>query len=97
MSTRYTLNDIRAAVRVLETTAKVVGVMPKEAYLSYGGGNPSNGVSATLYCYTVTESGGQEMVRVRFLPEFTHKSTRREQFKMIEAANNALHAVNMKD
>ena len=95
MSTRYTKTDVRSIVAALETTAKATGVMPDHAKLVYSPGNRSNGIAASIECYAENEDGHRNRVSVRFIPEFTWKSTMREQYKMTEAAFNALHAVNM--
>lgn len=99
MSTRYTKKDIRTAVEALESLAKTIGVMPNEdgTRLVYSPGNSSQGISASIECYHTQENGHRNTVSVRFLPEFTYKSTLREQFKMVQAAHGALYAVAMMD
>lgn len=95
--TRYSKTDIRNAVSSLSSLAKTTGVMPDEAELVYYAGNTSQGISAHIDCIIEQENGHRNNVHVRFIPEFTYKSTLREQFKMVEAAHNALYAVAMKD
>lgn len=95
MSTRYTKSDVRSMVESLETMAKTVGVMPDHAKLSYSAGNASQGYAAHIDCYAENDNGHRNAVSVRFVPQFTYKSTLREQSKMIEATFNALHAVSM--
>lgn len=99
MSTRYTKKDVRQMVSSLESIAKTVGVMPSDPQykLEYHAGNLSNGIPARIECVCVQENGHRNAVSVRFIPEFTYKSTLREQSKTVEAAFNALYAVAMKD
>lgn len=97
MSTRYTKTDVRKMVEALENIAKQAGVLPVDAKLVYSPGNASNGISAHIEAVMIQDNGHRNAVSVRFIPEFTYKSTLREQSKMVEAAFNALHAVVMKD
>ncbi len=97
MTDRYTKADVRKQVDSLEVVAKLTGVMPEDATLVYSPGNITNGISATIDCYHVQDNGHRNRVSVRFIPEFTYKSTLREQSKMVQAAFYALHAVAMKD
>lgn len=95
MSTRYTKTDVRKMVASLESIAKQTGVMPDHARLVYSPGNASNGIPASIECYAENDNGHRNTVSVQFVPQFTYKSTLREQSKMVEAAFNALHAVAM--
>jgi hypothetical protein len=95
MSARYTKTDVRNAVSSLSSIAKTVGILPADHSLVYGGGNISNGISATV---TVRGPEGQYVHGYdRFIPEFTYKTTMREQVKLIDAVTNALYAVATKD
>jgi hypothetical protein len=97
MTARFTKKDIRSMIESLESVAKLTGVMPRTAELVYSPGNSSCGISASIDCYEVNEEGHRKTVAVRFLPEFTYKSTLREQARSVQAAFNALYAVSMKD
>jgi hypothetical protein len=90
---RYTKTDVRKVVKLVEMEARALGLIAENHHISYSGGNPSNGISADLSVYAVNEDGHRNAVRVDFLPEFTYKSTAREQFKTLEAVHNVLVAV----
>ena len=96
MSTRYTRKDVRTVVASLESIAKTIELLPRNAELVYQAGNPTNGIPARIDCFDFN-NGERIALSTRFIPEWTYKSNLREQFKTVEAACNALYAVAMKD
>lgn len=97
MPARYTKNDVRNSVTSLAAIAKTVGVLPVDAKLVYSPGSLTNGISSTIEAVMVQENGHRNAVRVRFLPEFTYKTSMREQVRLLDAVTTALYSVAMKD
>jgi len=90
MSTRYNRSDLESAVRQLDVEAKLAGLLPMDHRLGYAAGNQSNGISAQIWTF---DADGKPVHGSYFVPEFTYKTGRTEQYKRIEAALNVFFAM----
>jgi hypothetical protein len=93
MSARYTNSDLASITAQLDIEAKQAGILPMDHKLVYSGGNQSNGISATVM--VKAENGAYTYPEFRFIPEFNWKTTRKEQYKLIEAAVNVFYALRL--
>lgn len=87
--TRYSANDVRSIVSQLDVEAKQAGILPADHKLVYNGGNITNGISATVMVQG--PEGNYVHGYDRFIPEFNYKLTRKDQYRLLEAALNVFY------
>lgn len=90
---RYTRSDLESIVAQLSVEAKQAGLLPMDHFLVYNKGNVSNGISATVM--VKGPFGNYVHGYDRIIPEFTYKTTMKDQFKLLEAALNVLYALRL--
>jgi len=84
MATRYSAKEVSSIVDQISTEAKMVGLIPMDAHLTYHPGNAGNGISAVIDCWRQDEAG-YHSVRVDFLPEFTYKQSKNDHAALLTA------------
>lgn len=89
--TRYSISDLTSVTNQLEVEAKQAGILPLDHKLVYNNGNQSNGISATVM--VKAENGVYTYPEYRFIPEFSYKTTRKQQYQLLEAALNVFYAM----
>lgn len=95
---RYSTEEVRNIVSLLETEAKLAGLIPEDSGLDYQPGNATNGISGTVMCYQRVEGvegrSHREFIRAAdaFLPEFNYKMTRTDHGRLLDAALNVFVA-----
>jgi len=87
---RYTRSDLVSIVSQLELEAKQAGMLPMDHKLVYNLGNTTNGISATVM---VKGTDGNYVHGFdRFIPEFTYKTSMRDQYRLLAASLNVFYA-----
>jgi hypothetical protein len=89
--TRYTNSDLVSVTNQLDVEAKQAGLLPLDHKLVYNGGNQSNGISATVM--VKGPDGNYVHGFDRFIPEFSYRTTRKQQYQLLEAALNVFYAM----
>lgn len=89
MSTRYTKAEVEGIVKQLDVEAKMAGILPLDHGLVYNSGNIQNGISATVM--VKGPDGNYVHGYDRFIPEFTYKTGRTEQARLLAAALNVFY------
>lgn len=92
MSTRYSATEVRSIVDHIKTEAKMAGLIPMDAFMSYHPGNSANGISGHIDCFRQDEDG-YHMIRVDFLPEFTYKQSKTDHAKLLDATLRVFFAL----
>lgn len=92
MSTRYSAAEVRGIVDQINIEAKMAGLIPMDALMSYHPGNTANGISGHVDVFRQDEDG-YHMIRVDFLPEFTYRMTRTDHARLLDAARNVFFAM----
>lgn len=92
MSTRYSAAEVRGIVDQINIEAKMAGLIPMDAFMSYHPGNTANGISGHVDVFRQDEDG-YHMIRVDFLPEFTYRMTRTDHARLLDAARNVFFAM----
>ena len=87
---RYTRSDLESIVSQLDVEAKQAGLLPMDYKLVYNKGNTSQGISATVMVKGV--SGNYVSGFDRFIPEFTYKTSMRDQYRLLAAALNVFYS-----
>lgn len=88
---RYSKNEVRGIVGMLDVEAKMSGLLPMDHKLIYHAGNVTNGVSATV---VVLNAENQQVHGFdSFIPEFTYKTGPTTQARLLEAALNVFFAL----
>jgi hypothetical protein len=88
---RYSQSEIESLVRQIDTEAKMAGLLPNGHHVYYSAGNPTNGISAEVYVFD-GDSGTRVHGYGDFLPEFTYRQGKTEQYKVLTATLLVFHA-----
>lgn len=89
--TVYTRSDLESITSQLDVEAKQAGLLPTDHKLVYNSGNISNGITATVMVQG--PDGNYVHGYDRFIPEFTYKTGRKDQYRLLEAALNVFYAL----
>lgn len=92
MSSRYSAQEVRNIVEHIKIEAKMAGLIPMDAYMSYHPGNAANGISGHIDVFREDEDG-YHTIRVDFLPQFTYKQSKTDHGKLLDAALNVFFAM----
>lgn len=87
------LEDMETIVNVIGIYAADLELIPKNAIIEYGRGNASTGISATLTVVDLQTNKTRETVQESFLPTFTYKTTREQQYRELTATYKVLTAM----
>lgn len=90
---RYTKAEVEGIVKQLDVEAKMAGILPMDHGLVYNSGNVQNGISATVM--VKGPDGNYVHGFDRFIPEFTYKTGRTEQARLLAAALNVFYVLRL--
>lgn len=83
--TRYFTAEVRSIVDQIALEAKMAGLIPMAAFVSYHPGNVANGISGDIDVFVQHEDGQYEIIRADFFPKFTYRMTRTDHARLLEA------------
>lgn len=83
--TRYSTTEVRSIVDQIALEAKMAGLIPMAAFVSYHPGNVSQGISGYVDVNVQHADGQYENIRADFFPKFTYRMTRTDHARLLEA------------